>query len=127
MAKRKITYEIYSYGIYARWDNSGKDLPKLIKITDKIPAEVHTEFGYVIEIKGAKGKKLEFVIEHPPFTDSSGEISPPFRGEHYISSNDYRFYLGDCIWEPVEDKKGPWRFLTCLEGKLLADKILIVQ
>ncbi len=126
MAKKKFRYELYSYGIYSRWDRQTKDLPKLIEITDRIPIKDDIEFGYVLKITGAKGKKLHFRIDHPPFKDAKGQTAPPFKGEYFINSNTYEFFLGDTVWEPYEDKAGEWRLYTWLEGELIADKKLIL-
>ena len=104
MAKRKITWELYSYGIYSRWERSSKELPRLMDITDRIPVQPDIEFGYILKIIGAKGKKLEFCIDHPPFNDDKGNPAPPFEGEYFINSNNYDFFLGDTVWEPFEDK-----------------------
>jgi hypothetical protein len=124
MAKRKIDIELYSYGEYSRWDRESREIPKLINITETVPAEIGTEFGYVLKIKRGKGEKLTFRIDHPPFTDEEGEIRPPFTGEQYIQSNDFEFFLGDCIWEPLEDKLGKWTMTTYLQGKIVAQKTL---
>ncbi len=126
MAKKKIESELYSYGIYSNWDKGSKNLPKLIKITDKIPLQLDIEFGYVIKIKGAKGKRIKFKIDHPPFTDENGQIMPPFTGEYFIRSNDYEFFLGDTIWEPIHNKKGEWKLTTWLDGKILIQKSLFI-
>ncbi len=127
MAKKKIDAELYSYGIYTNWDRNSKNLPKLLKITDQIPLELDIEFGYVIKIKGAKGKRISFKIDHPPFTEESGKVAPPFTGEYFIRSNDYEFFLGDTIWEPIHNKKGEWKLTTWLEGKILIQKSLFVK
>ncbi|MGQ7869826.1 DUF3859 domain-containing protein [Sunxiuqinia sp. sy24] len=124
MAKKKVDIELYSYGEYSPWDRSSRDLPKIIEISEVIEAEIGTEFGYILKIKKGKGKKLEFKIIHPPFKDEHGTISPDFTGDYYVNSNDYSFFLGDCIWEPLEDKLGPWRLITYLDGQVIADKTL---
>jgi hypothetical protein len=36
--------------------------------------------------------------------------------------NDWNFYLGDTIWEPVADKLGTWRMTVESNGKIVADK-----
>jgi hypothetical protein len=127
MAKKKIETELYSYGIYERWNRNSKDLPKLIKITEEIPLELDIEFGYVIRIKGAKGKRIQFEIDHPPFTDKNGKVEPPFNGEYFVNSNNYEFFLGDTIWEPIYNKKGEWKLTTWLDGKILVQKSLFVK
>ncbi len=124
MAKRKISAEIYSYGIYTSWNRDSRELPKILEITDRIPIAPDVEFGCVIKIKGAKGKTIQFRIDHPPFKDEKGEITPPFTGEYFINSNDYEFFLGDTVWEPYEDKAGIWELSTFLDGKRLSYKKL---
>ncbi|TLX74952.1 DUF3859 domain-containing protein [Labilibacter sediminis] len=127
MGRKKIDAELYSYGIYSRWNRNDKDLPKLIKITNEIPLELDIEFGYVIRIKGAKGKRIQFEIDHPNFTDENGKVIPPFTGEYFVKSNDYEFFLGDTIWAPIHDKKGEWKLTTWLDGKILYQKSLYIR
>lgn len=128
MAKKKIDIKIKSYGIYSQWDRSSKELPKLRKVTTDIPAELDVEFGYILHIKGGKGTMLEFVIKHPPFIDvKTGDTAPDFVGEHYVNSNDWMFFLGDTIWEPVEDKVGIWEVVVFMDGKEVANKKFIVK
>ena len=124
MASKKVNITIYSYGEYTKWDRTNRALPKIVEITETIEAGIGTEFGYVLKIERAKGKKLQFKIIHPPFKDEKGNITPDFDGEHFISSNDYSFFLGDCVWEPLENKLGPWQLITWLDGKIVADKTL---
>ncbi|MDC1106352.1 DUF3859 domain-containing protein [Prolixibacteraceae bacterium] len=124
MAKKKIEVEMYSYGEYTAWDRSSKALPKLLDITNTIKAEIGTEFGYVLIIKKAKGKRLSFRIEHPPFKGEDGKIAAPFTGEYFIRTNNYQFFLGDSIWEPLHDKLGNWKLYTYIDGELVASKYL---
>jgi len=124
MAKNKAKIKIKNYGIYTKWDRKTKDLPKIVEFTTQIPARLDIEFGYIINIVKGKGKKLSFIIDHPPFKDSKGNIAPPFEDELYINSNDYSFFLGDTVWEPVEDKIGPWRLRTFVDGEQVADMTL---
>ncbi len=126
MAKKKITHELYSYGIYSHWERQSKALPKLLEITNNIKIQDDIEFGYVLKIKGAKGKKLEYKIEHPPFKNEHGQIEPAFKGEYFINSNDYEFFLGDTVWQPYQDKAGDWILSTWLDGELIAYKKLIL-
>ena len=112
-----------SYGVHSAWDKKSKDLPKLKKFTWEIPARLNIEFGYVLNIKQARGKKLEFIIEHPEFIDEkTGELAPPFTGEMYVRSNDWDFFLGDTLWAPLENKIGTWRLTTKLDGEVIAQK-----
>lgn len=127
MAKKKVEVELYSYGEYSRWNRQSKDLPKLINITEEIEAVIGTEFGYVLRIYKGKGKRIDFQIDHPPFEDGNGEVVPPFTGEEYIRANDYEFFLGDCIWEPLEDKLGKWTMTASIDGEIVAQKTLLLK
>lgn len=124
MAKKKMQVEMYTYGEYTRWDRGSKEIPKIIDITETINAEIGTEFGYVLHIKKAKGSVLRFRIDHPKFPDSSGKTAAPFTGEFHIPSNDYQWFLGDCIWEPIDNKLGNWTMTTYIDEKLVAQKTL---
>lgn len=126
MANKQIKIEIYTYGEYSKWEKGSKDLPVILNITDRIEAETGTEFGYILRITKGKGQKLSYRIEHPPFCDEHGKPMPDFTGEFYVNSNQYNFYLGDCIWEPADDKFGKWRFITYLGNRIVADKTLYV-
>ena len=123
MGKRKPTFKMHSFGEYSEWDRKGSDIPKILAFETDIEAKTGTEFGYVLQIKNGKGEKLDFRIDHPPFTNEDGNIRPPFTGEHYIRTNDYTFYIGDCIWEPVEDKLGKWEITTYYKNEVVAHKI----
>lgn len=127
MAIRRPEFRIYSYGEYEQWDKTSKEIPRIINITTEIEGEAGTEFGYVLEIKHAKGETITFEIKHPPFNDEHGNEMPPFTGEHFIRTNNYTFYLGDCIWEPLYDKFGTWELSTFFNGKRVAHKILHVK
>lgn len=126
MARKRPTVEIHSYGLYEGWSRESRDLPNLVAITDEIIAELDIEFGYILRIRNARNCKITYRIEHPAFKDSSGETAPPFIGEWYVKTNDYRFFLGDTIWSPVEDKRGEWRLITWLDGEQVADKTLLL-
>lgn len=124
MARKKPEVEIHSYGVFDGWDRESKDLPNLVKITAEVDAALNVEFGYILRIRNARNSKIEFRIEHPPFKDSSGQLAPAFTGELYVKTNDFRFFLGDSVWAPVEDKRGDWRLMTWLDGMLMADKTI---
>ena len=124
MAKKKPQIDMHSYGLYDGWDRESRNLPNLIKITDVVEAEIEVEFGYILRIRNARNSKITFRIEHPPFKDSSGADAPAFTGELYVKTNDFRFFLGDTVWAPVDDKRGPWRLITWLDGELVADKTI---
>ena len=113
---------MFSYGIYERWDASSKSVPKIKKYTTEIPAEIDIEFGYVLKINKAKGKKLHYTIKHPPFNDKFGKPAGDFTGIEHINKNIYEFYLGDTIWHPIEDKCGDWTLICKLDGREIARK-----
>ena len=123
MAKRRPEFRMYSYGEYAKWDRASKEIPKILEITSDIEAKIGTEFGYVLQIRNGKGETIDFRIDHPPFTNEKGEIAEPFTGEQFIRTNDFEFYLGDCIWEPLEDKLGKWELSTFYKGHVVAHKV----
>lgn len=122
MAKKKFEVEMYSYGEYAEWNRESKAIPKLKNITNEIEAEVGTEFGYVLRIKKAKGKRIDFRIDHPSFKGDDGKVMASFTGQMIINSNYYEFFLGDCVWEPAEDKMGVWTMTTKIDGEIVATK-----
>lgn len=122
MKRKHPTFKMYSFGEYSKWDRESKTIPKILNFSTEIKAEIGTEFGYVLHIKQGKGEVVSFKIEHPPFTDDKGNIMPPFTGEQFIRTNDFEFYLGDCIWEPLEDKLGKWELTTYYKGKVVAQK-----
>ncbi len=115
---------MHSHGLYDGWDRNSKALPNLVKITTEIETALEVEFGYILRIRNARNGKITFRIEHPPFKDSAGNPAAPFEGELYVKTNDFRFFLGDTIWAPVEDKRGAWRLITWLDGEKVADKTL---
>ncbi|WP_020210926.1 DUF3859 domain-containing protein [Gilvimarinus chinensis] len=122
MAKKKPEVRINHWGIYTPWDHQSKQLPELIKVTHDIPCEVGIEFGYIVNIKKAKNRKLQYCIYHPDIPDEDGKPLAPFAGEEYIRQNDWSFFIGDTIWEPIENKVGPWRITLAIDGELIADK-----
>ena len=126
MPKNKPKIELYSYGIYSKWDNTSKELPKLKEITTKIPIEPEIEFGYVLKIRGARGQLLNYEIHHPPFKNEQGEIMPSFEGQVLIHSNDWEFFLGDTVWEPYNDKAGEWILISKIQDKEIARKKFIL-
>ncbi len=123
MGKRKPIFKMDSFGEYSGWDRKSNEIPKIKAFTTEIKAQIDTEFGYVLHIKNGKGEKINFEIDHPPFTDDAGNIRPPFTGEEYIRTNDYLFYIGDCIWEPLHDKRGKWEITTWYKNQVVAHKI----
>ena len=124
MPRRKPDVTMHSHGLYDGWDRNSKELPNLVKITTEIETRLDIEFGYILRVRNARNAKITFRIDHPPFKDDHGEVAAPFEGELYVKTNDFRFFLGDTIWAPVEDKKGEWRLITWLDGVKVADKTL---
>lgn len=120
MPKKKIEVKMVSYGIYKNWSSNSKELPKIHKHTKEIPAQLDIEFGYTLRILRAKGSKITFIMKHPPFCDSEGNIRPDFTGEQHVNSNEWHFFLGDTIWLPIEDKCGEWELITKLDGREVA-------
>ncbi|RPA56129.1 DUF3859 domain-containing protein [Shewanella vesiculosa] len=122
MSKLKADVSIIYSGIFSQWDNSSDELPRLLQATVHVPALIDTEFGFITRIKKAKNQILTYCIYHPDIPDDDGNIRSPFEGEVFIKENDWRFYLGDCIWAPVNNKLGNWRMTLTLNGKIIADK-----
>lgn len=122
MPKRKPEIELYSYGIFTEWDSNSKEIPKLLEITTEIPVKDGIEFGYVLKIKKAKGAKIDIEIHHPPIKDEKGNLMPVFRAQLYVSSNDFTFFQGDTVWEPLAEKAGTWQLVTFMDGKEIARK-----
>ena len=127
MAKKKPAITIRSYGIYSKWDSKSKDLPKIKEFTTDIPAEIDIEFGLIINIQSARGKKIAFCIDHPGINDDKGRVRAPFTGEVHITNNDWSFYLGDTVWAPMDDKCGAWRMTMELNNQVIADKTFNVS
>ena len=124
MARKRPEVTMHSHGLYDGWDRNSKELPNLVSMTSEIETELGIEFGYILRIRNARNARITFRIEHPPFKDGEGNVAPPFEGELYVKTNDFRFFLGDTIWAPVEDKRGEWRLTTWLDGALVADHSL---
>lgn len=122
MAKKRPTIKIESFGRYTKWNRESKELPKIVKYTTTIKSEEGNEFGMILNIVGGKGIILDYCIKHPPFKDKNGKIEPDFVGEFFIKSNNFRFFIGDCIWLPVEDKVGIWDISVSYQGKVVANK-----
>ena len=122
MAKKKIEVRQRSCGKYERWDAEAADLPRFLEATKRIDAVVGVEFGFVVNIRGAKNKELYDCIDHPGILEDKGHPRPPFDGWVYIKQNDWSFYLGDTIWEPISDKLGPWRMTLELDDRVIADE-----
>lgn len=122
MARSKPLFHTESYGIYQTWTNKGKGLPKLQRVTAIIPATVDIEFGLTLHAKKAKGLSLNWCIEHPDICDKNGQPMHSFSDDIYVRNNDWKFYLGDTIWAPVEDKTGLWRMYIEYNNAIIAEQ-----
>ncbi len=122
MAKQRPEVSVRTYGLYSKWDSGSKELPSFLESTTRIPAEVDVEFGLVINVTGGKNLQLHYCIDHPGICDAVGKRRPPFEDVVYVKTNDWDFYLGDTIWEPIDDKIGTWRMTLTLEGQVVADQ-----
>lgn len=123
MAKVAPVFTIDSYGIYTQWDAKSKALPKVKNFTLKVPAELDIEFGYILNVKKGKGIKLNFLITHPGIEGGDGNVMAPFSGDIFVKDNDWDFFLGDTLWEPISDKIGDWKIQIFYQGKVIADKV----
>lgn len=127
MAKRTPIIEMTSYGIYSHWDADSKDLPKITEFTTTVVADEDVEFGFIVNIKKAKGELLSYCIYHPGIINKKGKVLEPFDGDVYVRSNDWNFYLGDTIQllhpvEGIESNLGEWRMILQMKGKTVAEK-----
>ncbi|MGR5119059.1 DUF3859 domain-containing protein [Vibrio astriarenae] len=127
MAKRTPVVEMTSYGIYSHWDAASKDLPKIKDFTTTVTADEGVEFGFIVNIKKAKGELLKFCIYHPGILNKKGQVLDPFDGDIYVRSNDWDFYLGDTIQllhpvDGLESNLGEWRMVLEMKGKVIAEK-----
>ena len=122
MPKRKPVIRMSSHGIYTQWESDSKDLPQIVEFTTRVPARIDIEFGFVVNIKGAKNQQLDYCIYHPDIPDADGVPRPPFDGTVYVKTNDWNFFLGDTVWEPIADKVGDWRLTLELGGEIIAEK-----
>jgi hypothetical protein len=127
MAKSKPQIKIQSFGIYNQWNSKEKELPRIQQFTTDIKAKLDIEFGFIVNIKKAKGEKVYYCIYHPDIPDKNGIPLAPFDGEIYIKNNDWNFYLGDTIWLPIEDKLGLWRMTIELNKKIIAEKSFTLE
>lgn len=121
-SKKHPVIKVESYGRYSKWERGSRELPKIKEFTTTIKSTEGNEFGMILHISGGKGAKINYCIKHPPFKDKNGNIEPDFIGQVIVPSNNYQFYIGDCIWLPVEDKAGTWEVIVESEGKLFASK-----
>lgn len=125
-SKKHPKIKVESFGRYSKWKRGSKELPKILEFTHTIKSEEGNEFGFILHITGGKGAKLDYCIQHPPFTDAHGNLEPDFVGTYHVNTNDYKFFIGDCIWLPLEDKVGDWIVSVEFEGKTVAEHVFKV-
>ncbi len=121
-SKKKFEVAIESYGRYTQWKGGSRDLPKIIEFTSVIKADEGNEFGMILRIKKGKGVKLDYYIKGPAVKNKDSITENEYTGMHIIRTNDYKFFVGDCIDYPVKDKLGRWIISIYSEGILLAEK-----
>lgn len=121
---RPVEVEILNYGVYSEWNRESSLLPQFEELTTDVEATVGVEFGMIVEIRKAKGRYLDFLIEHPLFTDAEGNVEAPFRGTFRVKHNPFRFFLGDTVWNPVADKKGNWKLSILLDDEIIISKTI---
>ncbi|MEO0514830.1 MAG: DUF3859 domain-containing protein [Planctomycetota bacterium] len=120
MARKRPVIQEVSYGLYDRFEAEGKGLPRVREFTSAVPAVVGQEFGFVIKIKHGRGLRIDFEIDHPRILHrETGDVMEPFRGEVFVRDSDFDFFLGDALWEPIEQMIGEWTLSTKLDGKLV--------
>ena len=124
MKKSKKMFEVVieSYGLYTQWKGGSRDLPKIIEFTSVIKAYEGNEFGVILRIRKGKGVKLDYYIKRPAVNDEHNITENDYTGMHIVRSNDYKFFIGDCIDYPVQDKLGKWIISIYSESILLAEK-----
>ncbi len=129
MAKKqsKMDVKTLSWGLYAKWSNRCRELPHFLKFTTEIPGRYEAEFGYILRVKNGKGKNIEYTVIHPPFCDEQGVTEPPFTGTIPIRGGEFEAYLGDTLWEPIEDKIGVWRVTAKIDGVVVEDRSFNIQ
>lgn len=122
MARKRPVVQEVSHGLYERFDPKTKGMPKLLSFGTAVPPQAGQEFGYVLKIKHGRGMRIDFEIAHPRIPGDDGEPMPPFRGEQFVRTNDFDFFLGDALWEPLEHMFGEWTLTTRLDGKIVAQR-----
>ena len=123
---RRVNVELISYGLYAKWSNSCDELPRFLKYSDKIPARIEAEFGFTLLITNGKGKNVDYIVKHPKISDENGNIEPPFLGSVPIRKSPFTVYLGETLWEPLEEKIGTWEIIAKIDGQVMAKKKFLI-
>lgn len=124
MARKRPDVKELSYGLYERFDADARELPKLDRFTTVVPLRAGQEFGYVLKILHGRGLRIDFEIDHPRVPGADGAVMEPFRGEEFVRTSDFDFFLGDALWEPEGEPLaamvGEWTLTTRLDGKRVA-------
>ena len=126
MPQKKPEFKVISYGRYSKWERGSKKLPTVLEFTNTIKAYEGNEFGMILRIIRGKGTKLTYCIKYPSFLNRDGIKAPDYIGEYFVNSNDFQFYIGDCIWLPIEDKIGTWEVIVFHEVKTVASKSFLI-
>ncbi len=71
LPKLRTFFEMSSYGIYETWNEKNKSLPKIKMFTTNIPTQLEIEFGFILNAKQSKGKRLDWTIFHPEVPDEN--------------------------------------------------------
>lgn len=122
MARKRPAVDVVSYGLYDRFDPAGKALPRVVEFTTAVPAVAGQEFGYVLKIKQGRGMRLGWEIDHPRVPGKDGSVMDPFRGQAFVRTSDFDFFLGDALWEPLANMLGEWTLTTTLDEKVVAKR-----
>lgn len=120
MARPRPEVKEVSYGLYERFDAEARDLPKLDRFATAVPLRAGQEFGYILKIVHGRGLKIDFEIDHPRVPGDDGKAMEPFRGEQFVRTSEFSFFLGDALWEPLGAMCGEWTLTTWLDGKRVA-------
>ena len=119
---KKSQYSISSYGLYSPYKTKGQELPQILEYTTDIPIHKETEFGFIAHFTKAKGKKIQWLIEHPNWLNEDGVLTENFSGELTIKNNSCYFFLGDHFSQPFENKIGIWILSMSYADKKLFSK-----
>ncbi len=122
MARRRPVISEVSYGLYSRFEAGGKGLPGVVRFTTAVPAVVGQEFGLIVKIKQGRGLLIDWEIEHPRVPSAEGGVMAPFMGSEYVRTQDYDFFLGDALWEPLIHMVGEWKLTVNLDRKTAAQR-----
>ena len=116
-----------------RESNSGKRIKvknyKLIKETNRIPAQIGNEFGVVFKIIGSQTDRtieLSYVTSHPTLTNPHNDrtyTQSEYRTREWIGGTVYRAYIFHEDWEIVP---GIWNIAVKYKGDILLEKDFLI-